>query len=107
MCGDSDIANPPKALCHNSSHFEAVEVLLSHLFEDSLQRVLDLCRSNLTEKHHLHFFCQEKEVPAGGMDLLFEGKPSRALITLQFPKYRSLSNARASAIRGGSSSIRM
>src|SRR5215831_17619914 len=74
MCGDSDIGKAPKALCHNSSHFEAIAVLPPHLFEDPLQRVLDLCRSNRTEKHHLHFLCQEREVPAGGTDLLIGSK---------------------------------
>src|SRR5262244_941839 len=107
MCGDSDIGNSPKALCHNSSHFEAIEVLPPHLSEDSLQGVLDPCPSNRTEKHHLLFRCQEKEVPAGGTDLLIEAKPSRTLITLQFPKYGSHSSPRTSAIRRGCPSIRM
>jgi len=79
MCGNSDVGNPPKAICHNSSHFEAIEVLPPHLCEYSLQRVLDLCPASPAQEHHLHFIYLEKEVSAGGTDLLIEGKAIKSL----------------------------
>src|ERR671922_1082738 len=68
MCGNCGIGHAKKPLCHNASHFEAVKVLLLYFPQDSLQRLPDLCRSNYTEEHHLHFACQEKEVPLGSVD---------------------------------------
>src|SRR3979490_163019 len=88
MCGDGSIGDPPKTLCHNSSYFEAIEVLRPHLSQDSLQCVLDLSRSDHPEEHHLHFRCQEKEMPTGSTDLTIKGKAIQTLEHAPLPRVR-------------------
>ena len=74
MCGDGNIGNPPKTLCHNPSYLDAIETLRPHPSQDSLQCVLDLSRHDRPEEHHLHFRCQEKEMPTGSTYLTIKGK---------------------------------
>ena len=97
MCGNSGIGHTKKAVGYNAGHFEAVEVVKSHLRENPVQGVLDLGRSRGAKEHHLYFCRHEKEVPPRGMDLAIEGETiestdyapfSRAGFTLQFKEFR-------------------
>src|ERR1700733_12281946 len=67
--GNGCIGHSQKALGNDSSYFEAVEVLMSYLRQNSLQGGLDLFGSEGPKEHHLHLCSHEKESPANGMDL--------------------------------------
>src|SRR5712692_3400068 len=74
MCGNGGIGHTQKALGNDCSYFEAVEVLVPHLRQNSFQRVLDLFRSESAKEHHLYFCRHEKKVPARSVDLAIKGE---------------------------------
>ncbi len=74
MCGNSGIGHTKKAVGYNAGHFEAVEVVKSHLRENPVHGVLDLGRSGSAKEHYLYFCSHKKEVPPRGMDLAIEGE---------------------------------
>jgi hypothetical protein len=73
---------------NDSSHLQAIEVLLFHLRQDPYQCVMDLLRSNSAKEHRLDFWGHEKEVPSRGMDLSVEGE------TVKLHDYAPVSGAR-------------
>ena len=74
MCGYEAVGDAQEALGNDPCHFETVEVLVADFRQDSLQRALNLFRTQGAKEHHLHFCCDEEEVPSGGVDLAVEGK---------------------------------
>src|SRR6184192_3153871 len=74
VCRTGGIGHTQKALGNDSSYFEAVEVLMPHLRQNSFQRILDLLRSESAKEHHLDFCRHEKEVPARSTDLAIKGE---------------------------------
>src|SRR6266404_2772410 len=96
MRGNSGIGHTKKAVGYNAGHFEAVEVLKSHLRENPVQGVLDLGCSRGAKEHHLYFCRHKKEIPPRRMDLAIEGETiestdyapsSRTGFSLQFKKF--------------------
>jgi hypothetical protein len=79
MCENGGIGHTEKTLCDNASHLEAIEVVSFYLLRDPYQRLSDLCRSNRTEEHHLHFASKEKEVPPGSVDFSVQSKAVKDL----------------------------
>ncbi len=92
-----------KVVGYNADHFEAVEVVKSHLCENPVQGVLNLGRCGSAKEHHLYFCRHEKEVPPAAWILRSRAKPSSPQTTLHFPEQDSLSSSRNFVIRGRSS----
>src|SRR5437868_10861319 len=67
--GNGGIRHIQKTLGNDPSYFEAVEVLVPHLHQNSFQRILDLLRSESAKEHHLCFCRHEEEVPSSSVDL--------------------------------------
>src|ERR1700733_3703639 len=86
VCGNGCIGHSQKALGNDSSYFEAVEVLMSYLRQNSLQGGLDLFGSEGPKEHHLHLCSHEKESPANGMDLLIQGETIQGLDHAPIPR---------------------
>ena len=88
MCGDGNIGNPPKTLCHNPSYLDAIEALRPHPSQDSLQCALDLSRHDRPEEHPPHFRCHEEEVPSGCAYLTIKGEAIQAAENSPVPRVR-------------------
>jgi hypothetical protein len=85
VCANRDVWHTKKAVLNHFRDFEAIEVLLSHLQTNPLQRFLDIFGRERTENSCLHFLSHEKEAPAGGMDLEIKGEAIDSLNHVPVP----------------------
>src|SRR5580658_3919821 len=88
MRGDGCVRHTKKALGHNGSHFETIEVLGLYLPRDSLQGLLDLARSNRPEERRFDFISHEKELPSCSLNLAIESEAIKRLNDTPISKVR-------------------
>ena len=88
MRGNTGIGHTKKAFGYYAGHFEAVEVVKSHLRANPLQGVLDLGYSRGAKEHHLYLCRHEKEVPPRRVDLVIEGETIESLDDTPSPGIR-------------------
>ncbi len=73
MCTNRYVRQAQKAVLLYFRDFEAIEVQLSHVYENPVQRSLNTLGRKTTERSALHFRCHEEAVPSGTADLLIQG----------------------------------
>src|SRR5436190_718290 len=65
MCTNRYVRQAQKAVLLYFRDFEAIEVQLSHVCENPVQRSLNTLGRKTTERSALHFRCHEEAVPSG------------------------------------------
>src|SRR6266566_10175425 len=73
MCTNRYVRQAQKAVLLYFRDFKAIEVQLSHVYENPVQRSLNTLGCKTTERSALHFRRHEEAVPSGTADLLIQG----------------------------------
>src|SRR5207253_9720076 len=73
MCTNRYVRQAQKAVLLYFRDFKAIEVQLSHVYENPVQRSLNSLGRKTTERSALHFRYHEEAVTSGTADLLIQG----------------------------------